>query len=109
MPRNFDEEFPVPEGEGPSFILCGQEFHAKTYLHPSWFLENREGVDEVVDFIAKCLVPGERDVFMKVIRDPDTAIHLEQLGEIANYIMSESSGRPTQAAATSGDGEQTTS
>lgn len=109
MTRNFDEEFPVPAEEGPSFILCGQEFHARKYLHPSWFLEKREGVEQVVDFISRALVPGEREVFKKVVEDPDTAIHLEQLGEIANYIMAEVSGRPTQAAPTSGPGEETTS
>lgn len=109
MVRNFDEEFPIPQEEGPAFILSGQEFHAKKHLHPSWFLTKEEGVEQVVDFIERTLVPGERDVFRKLVEDPDTIISLEQLGEIANYIMAEVSGRPTPAAPTSGNGEETTS
>lgn len=109
MVRNFDEEFPVPQDAGPSFILCGQEFHTRKYIHPSWFLDDSEGVAQIVDFITRCVVPEEREIFAKVINDPDTAIHLEQLGEISNYIMAEVSGRPTQAAPSSGPGEETTS
>lgn len=108
-PRNFDAEFPPEEREPLQFVLGGQTLTTRTQLHPAIFLSSKEGVEGVVDFLSKVLEPTSRDIFLKMVEDPDIVITLKQIGEVSSWVVGEMSETPTNAPDSSGSGAEATS
>lgn len=108
-PRDFDAEFPPEQQEPLQFVLGGQTLTTQTYLHPSVFLKSGEGVEGVVEFLSKVLEPTSRDIFNKMVNDPDIHITIQQIGEASSWVIGEMSGRPTNEPDSSGSGAEATS
>lgn len=54
-------------------------------------------VPSVIDFLALCLVPPDRDAFQEIVRDPSILIANTTLVDIMQYVASElAGGRPTR-------------
>lgn len=105
--RNFDEEFAdYKDREGPTFVLGGQEFHAKGVVSVSAFMDkdNESNINASVRFLRLALLPEDREKFDELVEDPDVLISMYQIDEVVNWIIAQVSGRPTEARAPSGGG-----
>lgn len=107
--RNFDDEYNPTEMTIHVFTLGGYEFHTKSVIHPSVFLGRSGGVEGAVQFIERLLDSTEREVFTKMVNDPDTPISSDQVGEVFSWLVEVFSDRPTAPPDTSGSGDAPTS
>lgn len=108
--RNFDSDVPVEVGEGHSFILRGLTFHTKPRVPAAHFMNEKQGIANVISWIQNLLVPEDRDVFTKLIEDPDSGVVVDEIADISNWLVEVySDNRPTNAPDSSGPGAQPTS
>lgn len=100
----------------PTFSVAGREF--KCLPEPpagvlTDFVATADGtvasqVSGLVTFIAGCLSDADADQFLLTIHDKDTIVPLETLGDIAQWLSEEYTGRPTTPSSTSPAGSTTT-
>jgi hypothetical protein len=107
--KNFDEDTEELQRPGVTFQLAGHEFHTKGYTPPAALLNDSRGLYYAVAFLRTVLVPDDRDVFDKLVADPEAPFSGDKLDDIAVWVMGEISGRPTERPASSGDGPEPTS
>ncbi len=108
-----DFELSPTEADPPSFTVAGREF--KCVAEPPggamadlfWTFQGNDTplrAAGLVRFITACMSDADADVFDAVIRDKDTIVSWGTLGEIANWLIEEYTGRPTTPSSGSATG-----
>jgi hypothetical protein len=101
--------------KGHTFTLVGETFH--TYPGMSVTFVNTEDEEEeqlkplqsIIKFIRSLIVKDERERFDRLLNDPDVYIDVDDLLEIARWLVEVTSGRPTKSPSSSGNGAGRTS
>lgn len=108
--RDFDAEFADSLSQpGFTFKLGGHTFHTKPVPPPKAFLVKERGFMAAHDFLLAMLTPEDREVYEKMVEDPNANLSAFQIDEIASWLIEVTSERPTEAPASSGSGGAATS
>lgn len=109
--KDFDAEFDYGEREGHTFVLGGEKFHTVGIAPLAAFLSDSRGLDAALEFIRKVLIKEDRQAFDLLIHseNPPVPISAFQVDSIAQWLITVTSGRPTQAPSSSGTGRAKTS
>jgi len=108
--RTFTSAAPT-QTDPVTFDLNGHVFTCKAALPGAVLLDFVAEADSgdggraaavLVTFIETALIPDDVDQFRFVVRDAETAIPVETIGEIASYLVEEYAGRPTTPPDSSG-------
>lgn len=107
--KDFDAEYDYGKQKGHTFKLGGQVFHTKSVAPPAAWLQEETGLDAAINFLRILLVPEDREVFLAMLKDIDANITPYQIDQVASWLIGETSGRPTESPASSGNGAGRTS
>lgn len=119
MERDFDAERVAAAPERViDFKIGGKTFHIRPFVPPEmllyfddWTAESSQKTIEGFDkFILDCIEPSEAKAWRDVRKKADPAINMNDLEDVAFWILGRITGRPTKPLSQSqrGSGERAT-
>lgn len=101
-PRDFDAEYDLANRTGKQFRLGGHTFTTKGVPPVAAFRGKERGLDAAIKFLQDVLIPEDREIFTSMLDDAGTLISGPQIDDVASWLISELSERPTPASDSSG-------